>query len=127
MTETPQADEPPVDLFAGIPVTDFAAALAWYERFFGGAPDMFPHATEAVWGVGEHSYVYIVQQPERAGRALVTLFVGNFDERLQQIADQGLTPVLREQYENGVRKITYRDADGNEISLGGLPASAAGA
>ncbi len=31
------------------------------------------------------------------------------------------TPAQRETYENGVRKITYRDLDGNEIGLGGAP------
>jgi hypothetical protein len=25
-----------LDLFAGIPVTDYPTALAWYERLFGG-------------------------------------------------------------------------------------------
>ena len=28
---------------------------------------------------------------------------------------------LRKTYDNGVRKITYRDPDGNEIGLGGAP------
>jgi hypothetical protein len=27
-----------LDLFAGIPVTDYAAALPWYERLFGLTP-----------------------------------------------------------------------------------------
>jgi hypothetical protein len=27
-----------VYLFAGIPVSDYAAALAWYERLFGAVP-----------------------------------------------------------------------------------------
>jgi hypothetical protein len=31
--------------------------------------------------------------------------------------------VEREAYANGVRKITYRDPDGNEIGLGGAPLS----
>ena len=26
-----------LDLFAGIPVADYAAALPWYEQFFGAA------------------------------------------------------------------------------------------
>lgn len=34
-------------VFAGIPVTDFAAARDWYERLFGGEPDLVPHATIA--------------------------------------------------------------------------------
>jgi hypothetical protein len=38
-----------LDLFAGIPVADYAAALSWYERLLGEAPTFFPHDTEAVW------------------------------------------------------------------------------
>jgi hypothetical protein len=41
--------------------------------------------------------------------------------QLAQIADRGLHPVERETYSNGVRKITYRDTDGNEIGFGGAP------
>jgi hypothetical protein len=38
-----------LDLFAGIPVTEYAAALPWYERFFGGQPSFLPNDIEAVW------------------------------------------------------------------------------
>ena len=38
-----------------------------------------------------------------------------------QIADRGLYPVEREIYENGVRKIVYRDPDGNEFAIGSAP------
>jgi hypothetical protein len=37
------------------------------------------------------------------------------------IASRGLEPAKRETDGNGVRKITYRDPDGNEISFGGAP------
>ncbi|HJY66408.1 MAG TPA: hypothetical protein VJ254_06745 [Streptosporangiaceae bacterium] len=60
-----------MDLFAGVPVTNYAAALPWYERFFGGPPSFLPNDTEAVWEVAEHRYIYIVQNPGRAGNALV--------------------------------------------------------
>ena len=56
-----------VDLFAGIPVTDYAAALPWYERFFGGPPSFLPNDTEAVWEVAEHRYIYIVQESRTGG------------------------------------------------------------
>lgn len=111
-----------LDLFAGIPVTDYAAALPWYEKLLGGPPSFFPHETEAVWEVAEHRSVYIVQLPERAGNAVLTLFVDDLDARIGQIAERGLEPAQRETYGNGVRKITYRDADGNEIGFGGGPA-----
>jgi hypothetical protein len=41
---------------------------------------------------------------------------------VSEIAGRGLEPAQRETYSNGVRKITYRDADGNEIDFGGAPA-----
>ena len=110
-----------LDLFAGIPVADYAAALRWYERLLGSPPTFQPHDTEAVWEVAEHRYVYIVQQPEHAGHAMHTLFVDDLDALVAQIADRGLEPAKRENYSNGVRKIAYRDADGNEIDFGGAP------
>ena len=110
-----------LDLFAGIPVADYAAALTWYERLLGAPPTFFPHDTEAVWELAEHRYVYIVQQPEHAGHARHTLFVNDLDALVAQIAERGLDPVTRETYANGVGKTTYRDPDGNEIGFGGAP------
>ncbi len=109
-----------LDLFAGIPVTGYAAALPWYERFFGGPPSFLPNDTEAVWEVAEHRYIYIVQEPERAGNALVLSFVDDLDDRVAKITQRGIEPAERETYDNGVTKVIYRDADGNEISFGGL-------
>jgi catechol 2,3-dioxygenase-like lactoylglutathione lyase family enzyme len=110
-----------LDLFAGIPVADYVAALSWYERLLSSPPTFFPHDTEAVWELAEHRYLYIVQQPEHAGHARLTLFVEDLDALVAQIAERGLDPVTRETYTGGVRKITYRDPDGNEIGLGGAP------
>jgi hypothetical protein len=110
-----------LDLFAGIPVVDYAAAVHWYERLLGGPPTFFPHDTEAVWELAEHRYVYVVQQPEHAGHARHTLFVDDLDALVTQIAERGLDPASRETYANGVRKTTYRDPDGNEIGYGGAP------
>ena len=108
-----------LDLFAGIPVADYTMALAWYERLIGSTPAFLPTDTEAVWELAEHRFVYIVQLPEHAGHARHTFFVDDLDACIAQIADRGLDPVERETYSNGVRKITYRDPDGNEIGFGG--------
>jgi catechol 2,3-dioxygenase-like lactoylglutathione lyase family enzyme len=110
------------DLFAGIRVSDYEAARRWYERIFGSGPTFEPHATECVWELGEHRYVYIVEDPGRAGHAVVTLFVDDLDKRVQGISSRGVEPAQRETYANGVRKVTYRDADGNEVAYGGAPA-----
>jgi catechol 2,3-dioxygenase-like lactoylglutathione lyase family enzyme len=49
-----------LDLFAGIPVAEYAAALWWYQRLLGEAPTFFLHDTEAVWELAPHRYMYIV-------------------------------------------------------------------
>jgi predicted enzyme related to lactoylglutathione lyase len=110
-----------LDLFAGIPVADYAVALAWYERLLGSPPSFLPDDIEAVWELAEHRFMYIKQQPEHAGHAMQTIFVSDLDTLVAQIAARGLDPVARETYANGVRKITYRDPDGNEIGFGGAP------
>ena len=106
-------------LFAGIPVNDYTAALAWYERLLGAQPAFFPNDKEAVWELAEHRYVYIEHRPGHAGHALHTVFVDDLDERVAGIAQRGLEPTSRETYANGVRKVTYHDPDGNEFGFGG--------
>jgi predicted enzyme related to lactoylglutathione lyase len=110
-----------VDLFAGIPVGDYQRALAWYERLLGSEPSFLPNETEAVWELTEHGYVFIEVRPEHAGHAMHTLFVDDFDARLEAIAGRGIEPAGQETYANGVRKATYRDPEGNEFGIGGAP------
>lgn len=110
-----------LDLFAGIPVSDYSAGLLWYERLLGSPPTFVPNDTEAVWELAEHRYVYIELRAEHAGHARLTVFVEDLDSRVAEIAGRGLDPAVRETYGNGVRKTTYRDPDGNEIGFGGAP------
>ena len=108
-----------VDLFAGIPVRDYATAVAWYEQLLGAPPSFLPNDTEAVWELAEHRYLYIEVRP---GQTMQTVFVSDFDSRIAAIAGRGLEPAKAETYENGVRKAIFRDPDGNEIGIGGGPA-----
>lgn len=110
------------DLFAGIAVREYDVAVAWYERLLGGPPAFLPNEREAVWQVNDHGFVYIVVRPDHAGHATHTLFVSDLDARIAKIAERGLEPAERETYDNGVRKTTFRDPDGNEIGFGGGPA-----
>jgi predicted enzyme related to lactoylglutathione lyase len=110
-----------LDLFAGIAVADYGAALKWYEQLLGSPPTFVASDTEAVWELAEHRSLAIEHRPEHAGHALTTVFVDDFDALVSQIADRGLKPAERETYPNGVRKATYRDPDGNEIGIGGAP------
>jgi hypothetical protein len=115
-----------LDLFAGIRVRDFEAARPWYEQLLGSEPSFTPHATEAVWELAEHRYVFIVEEPDGAGHATHTVFLSDLDARVAEISGRGLQPSERETYSNGVQKVIYRDPDGNEIGFAGGPAEDAG-
>lgn len=107
-------------LFAGLRVRDFATARAWYERLLG-EPTFSPHATEAVWTLAADRSLYVVEHAAGAGGSVVTIFVDDLDARVDAIAGRGLEPAKRETYANGVRKVVYRDPDGNELGFGGAP------
>ncbi len=109
-----------VSLFAGCRVRDLPTARAWYEQLFG-EPAFFPNDVEIVWSVADDRFVYIVEDPPRAGGAVITLFVDDLDARLAALAARGLEPAGREAYANGVRKVTFRDGDGNEVAFAGGP------
>jgi catechol 2,3-dioxygenase-like lactoylglutathione lyase family enzyme len=112
-----------LQLYAGLRVTDFAAARAWYERLLG-EPSFLPHATEAVWTLADDRSVYIEQDADRAGQGLVTVLVEDLDAQISEIAARGLAPDERVTYSNGVRKAVFRDPDGNEVGFGGMPVGA---
>jgi len=110
-------------LFAGIPVSDHQRSLAWYEQLLGTPPTMIPNDVEAVWDLAEFRSLYIVVNPEDAGHGHVSLFVedDDFDTLVSGISERGIEPETNETYDNGVRKATYRDPDGNEFGVGGGP------
>ena len=109
-------------LFAGIPVTDLAAASAWYEQLFGRPPDFVVGDSEAVWDLAEHRAVFIEVAPEHAGHARHTVFLDDLEAMVAEISARGIEPAQRETYGNGVRKVTFHDPDGNEVGFGGPPA-----
>jgi predicted enzyme related to lactoylglutathione lyase len=109
-------------LLAGIPVTDLAAAIDWYGRLFGDDDPFVPNDTEAVWDLAEDRSVYVALLPERAGHAMVSLYVDDLDAWTESAASSGVHRISSETYDNGVRRVVFRDADGNEFALGGMPA-----
>lgn len=108
-----------LDLFAGHRVSDYVKAREWYMRLVAAEPSFMPHATEAVWELAEHRFLYIVEDRENPGGGMITVFVDDLDQRVERISARGIEPVARETYGNGVRKVTFRDDDGNETGFGG--------
>ena len=105
-------------LFAGIAVADLDAAIEWYERLLGGPPDMTPNEIERTWKLTDQSWIYVVTDPERAGRGLVTVMVDDLDERLAAIRERGIEVGEVEQINERTRKAEIVDPEGNRIGFG---------
>ena len=108
-----------VELFATSCVHDYATAYPWWERLLGGPPTFNATPTEAVWEIAPHRWLVVEERPERAGHATHTVFVSDLEDRVAAIAGRGLEPSEQETYGDGVRKVIFRDPDGNEIGFGG--------
>ncbi|MGW5387236.1 VOC family protein [Nocardia sp. NPDC003963] len=106
-------------LFVGLAVTDFAAADSWYTRLFGRAPDfVVTPGIEAMWQLSDTAFVYIVVDPEHAGRALVDTAVPDLTTAVAEIGSRGLDPgpfVLVGPGGAAGRKAPFIDPDGNSI------------
>jgi hypothetical protein len=103
-------------VFAGLPVSDYAAARSWYELLLGRPPDRLPKQGEAVWRLTDTSLIYVVEDKARAGAALLTIALDGLDGQLSKLADCGISARI-ELLANGLRKATVQDQDGNEIGF----------
>jgi predicted enzyme related to lactoylglutathione lyase len=109
-------------IFAGTAVTDFDAALTWYERLMGRPPDMFPHDREAVWQVTDTGWIYIVTDADRAGGGLLTFMVDDLDAHVAAIEQRGIaTEGIEWVVPGSVRSAWITDPEGNRIQIGQAP------
>jgi catechol 2,3-dioxygenase-like lactoylglutathione lyase family enzyme len=106
-------------LFAGILVSDYEASRPWFESLLGREPSFLASDTEAVWELSEHGWLYVKQDPGRAGQAELMIVPEDLDDAVRRAAERGIAPVRHEDHPGGVRKIVFRDPDGNEIGFGG--------
>ena len=104
-------------VFAGIPTADLDVALPWYERLLGRPPTMRPHDKEAVWQLTDTGLIYVVEDPPRAGRSLVTVIVDDLDRWIAELEQRGIAVVTVEHIGPEGRKAIVIDPDGNEIGL----------
>ena len=105
-------------VFAGIPVADYDAALAWYERLLGRPPDVIVTDNEAMWQVANTGWIYVVGDTGRAGHALLTLLVDDLEDHVAALAQRGLAIGAIDTVPGVVRKAVIIDPEGNSITLG---------
>lgn len=103
-------------LFASVPVADLRAAMPWYERVFGRTADIVPNENEVMWCVAGNGWLYVIEDPGRAGRTVVTISVDDLDQFVADLTTRGIGAGPIEAVGQAGRKANSVDADGNVIS-----------
>lgn len=104
-------------LFVGIPVSDFEAGQAWYERFFGRPPDVVAHAEEVLWRVTGSGWLYLKRDQQRAGNCSVAIAVPSIDQARTELEARGVGLEATEALGNEGWKAIALDPDANAIAL----------
>jgi catechol 2,3-dioxygenase-like lactoylglutathione lyase family enzyme len=92
-------------VFAGLPVSDYAAAIEWYEQLLGRPPDMIPTDGEAMWHLCESASLYVVVDAQRAGGGHAALAVAS------------LGSLQGEPGPGGMPTAVLSDPDGNKLTV----------
>ena len=103
-------------LFASVPVADLRAALPWYQQLFDRAADIVPNENEVMWCVAGNGWLYVIEDPKRAGGTVVTISVNNLDQFVADLTDRGISVGPIETVGEVGRKANSVDSDGNVIS-----------
>jgi catechol 2,3-dioxygenase-like lactoylglutathione lyase family enzyme len=109
---------PVTNVFAGIAVRDRDAAIEFYERLLGAPPTMLPNDDEAAWQLTGGGWLYVLRDIDRAGGAVVTLLVDDFDERIAKAAAAGIELGPIQTVAGSVRTTWITDPDGNRVQIG---------
>ena len=105
-------------VLAVVPVADFEAAHAWYERFFGRPADNLPMEGHLVeWRVTDSGWVQVTFDAGRAGSALLNFAVDDLDQHIADLSGRGMAPGPVETVKKDVQLSAITDPDGNKITL----------
>jgi predicted enzyme related to lactoylglutathione lyase len=104
-------------LFASVPVQDLHASQGWYEQLFGRVADIVSNEKEVMWCVAGNGWIYVVEDPERAGKTEVTVSVSDLDLFVVELENRGIGIASIYSVGDAGRKANVVDADGNVINL----------
>ena len=104
-------------VLAVVPVSDLAAANAFYQKLFGRPADNNPMPVLVEWQVVPGAWVQVFVDEERAGSGLLNFAVDDLEAHVTEAAERGLRPGAIDGANKGVRLSTITDPDGNVIRL----------
>ena len=78
---------------------------------------MAVNENEVMWRIADHAWLYLIVDPPRAGRTVVTMAVGQLDDATAAIEERGITATSFETIPGAGRKAFFEDPDGNTIAI----------
>jgi catechol 2,3-dioxygenase-like lactoylglutathione lyase family enzyme len=101
---------------AGVASRDLDAAVAWYTKLIGRAPDDHPMPEVYEFSFPGGGWVQIFVDADRAGKSSLTLTVDHLDETIARLRSDGIAcgEPTRSDY---VDTSALRDPDGNQVIL----------
>ncbi len=98
-------------------VADFDAGVAWYQTFFGRAPDRRPMDGLVEWQLTEGGGVQVFHDTDSAGTTQITMAVDDMDAHVADLADRGISAEVFDAPSGRFRLATIQDPAGNTITL----------
>jgi len=95
------------------PIPDYdgdSAPKVVFERLLGRPADVEVAVDEVMWRINDSAWLYVVVDPDRAGRGLVALSVADLAATLGELERRGIRPHRMEEVGGGP-KATLLDAD----------------
>ncbi|WP_159619253.1 VOC family protein [Arthrobacter zhaoguopingii] len=105
-------------VLAVVPVSDLAAARAWYERVLGTPPTNVPMPESLVeWRITGQGWVQVTLDPVRAGSGLLNFAVDDLNSHVAGLAAQGIEPDPVVTANRNVTLCSLQDPDGNTLTF----------
>ncbi|MFI0469617.1 VOC family protein [Saccharopolyspora sp. 5N102] len=101
---------------AVVPVSDHAAAVAWYKQWIGRGPDVEPTEGVAEWQITDTAWIQVSQDPDAAGKTTTVIGVDDIDAHVSGLSSVGVTCSEVEDYDF-IKLTKLEDPEGNKISF----------
>jgi catechol 2,3-dioxygenase-like lactoylglutathione lyase family enzyme len=100
-----------------VPVADFDASLAWYERLLGRPADAQPMPGLADWHLTDTAWVSVYRDPDRAGSTALNFAVDELERHTAELTGRDIELGEVTSTNKGARLAAVADPDGNTITF----------
>lgn len=104
-------------VLAAVPVADFEASLAWYERLLGRPADARPMPALADWHLTDTAWVQVHLDRDHAGHTALNFAVDDLDAHTAEVAGRGIALGKVTITDKNAKLAPVTDPSGNRITF----------